>query len=153
MYDNTKLEAAFAAWLEKSISLGYGEHYVGDLLADFEDFLRETKMLKRSPGVVAFGKLLAKPELDLDKRKRLGLTFWSGLELKDPPEQDALKPRRYARTTQAQDDRAEKQARIRREREFQTSEEAEQARLAAFKEELESETPEKIKGVGHEAEM
>jgi hypothetical protein len=147
MYDNTKLEAAFAAWLEKNVTLGYGEHYAGDLLTDFESFLRETKMLKRSPGRVAFGKLLTK-QGTFETRKRLGLTYWSGLELKNPPEGDALEPRRYRRTKEYQDEQAEKTRRIKEEAEFVESPEAEQARLSAFKAELETETPEAIRAVG-----
>lgn len=151
MYDNTKFEAAFKAWLESNVTLGFGEHYAGDLLNDFEDFLRKTKMLKRSPGRVVFGKELAK--LDLDKRKRYGLTYWSGLELKNPPKKDALEPRRYARTQAAQEERWLEQERLRKLAEFDDSPEAEQARRAAFKRELAGETRENIVKVGKDEGM
>ena len=33
-YDNTKFEAAFTAWLDANVDIGFGEHYAGDLLDD-----------------------------------------------------------------------------------------------------------------------
>lgn len=148
MYDDTKLEAAFAAWLEANVELGYGEHYAGDLLDDFDKFLAETKMLKRNPGRVVFGKLLG--TLDLDTRKRYGLTYWSGLTLKNPPKKDALEPKRYARTQEAQERRFKEIQARQKEAEFDSSPEAEKARLAAFRAELRSETRENIEKVGKE---
>lgn len=148
MYDNTKFEAAFAAWLEANVDIGYGEHYAGDLLDDFERFLAETKMLKRSPGRVVFGKELAKH--DFDTRKRYGLTYWSGLSLKTPPRKDALAPKRYARTVEAQERRFQEIQVRQQEAEFDSSDEAQKARLAAFKAELKTETKENIEKVGKE---
>jgi hypothetical protein len=148
MYDNTKFEAAFAAWLEANVEVGYGEHYAGDLLDDFDRFLAETKMLKRNPGRVVFGRQLS--TLDLEKRKRYGLTYWSGLTLKTPPKKDALAPKRYARTQEAQERRFREIEAKRKEIEFDNSPEAEQARLAAFKAELKTETKENIQKVGEE---
>ena len=146
-YDNTKFIAAFNAWLKSNVTVGYGEHYVGDLLDDFESFLRKTKMLKRSPGRVAFG-VQMKAHGDFESRKRLGLTYWSGLELNDPPATDALAPRRYARTVEAQNERAEKRHQLKQAADFEESPEAEEARVAAFKRELDTETPENIKKEG-----
>jgi hypothetical protein len=151
MYDNTKLEAAFAEWLKNNVTVGFGEHYSGDLLADFDNFLRTSKMMKRSPGRVAFGKLL-NSDGRFETRKRYGLTHWSGLELNTLPKADALEPRRYKRTKEAEDDRHLKVSKIREEAEFQESPKAEAARLAHFKAELETETPESIRKVGHEHE-
>lgn len=148
MYDNTKFEAAFAAWLEANVEVGFGEHYAGDLLDDFEAFLAETKMLKRGPGRVVFGKELAKH--DFENRKRYGLTYWSGLTLKNPPKKDALAPKRYARTREAQERRFQEIEAKRKEIEFDNSPEAQKARLAAFKAELKKETKENIQKVGEE---
>ena len=80
VYDNTKFYAAYDAWLEQNVEQGFGEHYSGDLLDDFCEFCRETKMMKRSPGRVVFGQKLR--ESGFERRKLLGLTLWSGLELK-----------------------------------------------------------------------
>jgi hypothetical protein len=146
MYDNTKFKQAFEAWLSENVMLGFGEHYAGDLLDDFEKFLRKTHMMKRNPGRVVFGQQLAKH--GFDKRKRMGLTYWSGLELKELPEKDALAPKRYARTKAADAERFAEQQRLKREAEFEASEEAQAARLAAFKRELEEETKENIEAVG-----
>lgn len=146
MYDNSKFEAAFAAWLEANVEIGFGEHYSGDILDDFEQFLSETKMMKRGPGRVVFGRQLAAQ--GFDKRKRYGLTYYSGLSLKNPPERDALAPKRYARTRAAEEARFIRQQRVQQSTEFDTSEEAEKARLAAFKRELASETRENIEKVG-----
>jgi len=146
MYDNTKFNEAFKAWLAANVIEGYGEHYSGDLLIDFEDFLRETKMLKRSPGRVVFGKAL--DAHGFDKRKRLGLTYYSGLELKNPPEQDALEPKRYRRTVAAQEKAFEEQQQLKKEAEFDESEEAKKARIAAFRHELNTETKDAVRSVG-----
>lgn len=147
MYDNAKLEAAFQAWLDKNVEVGFGEHYAGDLLDDFDDFLRDTGRLKRSPGRVAFGRLL---RLDgrFDTRKRMGLTYWSGLTLKNPPAKDALEPRRYRRTKDYEDEVAERARQIKAEADFEESPDAEEARLSAFKAELETETAENIREAG-----
>ena len=48
IYDNTKLRAAIAAWMEACCFLSFGETYCGDLQDDFEDFCSETGMMKRS---------------------------------------------------------------------------------------------------------
>ena len=104
-------------------------------------------MLKRSPGRVAFGKYLAGIGT-LETRKRYGLTYWAGIELKNPPAKDALEPKRYRRTKEYQDEQAEKVRLLKEEAEFVESPEAEEARLSAFKAELETETPENIRAVG-----
>jgi hypothetical protein len=92
-YDNTKFHAAFDAWIAQNVELGFGEHYAGELLEDFEEFLYETKMMKRGPGRVVFGKRLG--EKGFDKRKYLGLTYWSGLKLL---KKRVVQPRRYQKT-------------------------------------------------------
>ena len=91
VYDNTKFYAAFDAWLDQNVEQGFGEHYAGELLDDFCQFCKETKMMKRSPGRVLFGKRLA--EKGFEKRKVLGLTHWSGLMLVN--ERVAVRPKRY----------------------------------------------------------
>jgi len=147
MYDDTKFEAAFKAWMEANVEIGYGEHYAGDLLDDFDRFMRETKMMKSNPGRVRFGMELKKIEY-LETRKRLGLTYWIGLSLKNPPERDALEPKRHYRTLRAQARKEKEIKAIQEAEEFDNSPEAEKARLAAFKRELKSETRENIAGVG-----
>jgi hypothetical protein len=82
-YDNTKLNAAFARWIDECCVLTFGGTYSGDLLDNFDNFCAETSMLKRSPGRVAFGRELA--GLDLEKYKYTGLTYWAGIKLKNPP--------------------------------------------------------------------
>ena len=148
MYDNTKMILAFEAWLDENVEIGYGEQYAGDLLDDFDDFLRKTKMLKRNPGRVAFGKLMN--DKGFDKRKRMGLTYYFGLELKNKPEGDALAPKRYSRTLDAMEEQHKKRQQIKREAEFEESDEARKARIAAFKRELQEETAEKIRKVGYQ---
>ena len=148
MYDDTKLEQAYNAWLDLNVEIGFGEHYAGDLLEDFCEFLAETKMLKRSPGRVVFGKYLGRS--GFDKRKRMGLTYYSGLTLKNPPERDALEPKRHARTKESEVTAYDRRRRLKREAEYQGSDEERKARLAAFKAELEQETRERVESVGEE---
>ena len=94
VYDNTKFYAAFKAWIEQNVEVGFGEHYAGDLLDDFCEFCDETKMMKRSPGRVVFGQRLSEHG-GFERRKHLGLTYWSGLKLKKAR---ILKPKRHAKT-------------------------------------------------------
>ena len=149
MYDNTKFEAAFIAWMAESVEIGFGEHYAGDLLDDFDRFCAENGLLKRSPGRVAFGKMLRLQGV-FERRKRLGLTYWSGLKLLRPPKKDALEPKRYALTRAAQDELDRKRMEIKAQEEYETSGESEAARLAAFKAETERETRRNIEKVGQE---
>jgi hypothetical protein len=149
MYDNTKLDAAFAGWLRDNVKIGFGEHYSGDLLDDFESYLEANKLMKRGPGRVVFGKYL-KNHGEFESRKRLGLTYWAGLKLLAPPKKDALEPRRYARTKAYEDERAEEVARLKAKAEFEASDEAYEGRLSGFKAELESETAERNREIGRE---
>lgn len=145
MYDDTKLIEAFDTWMKSNVDLGYGEEYAGDLLADFENFLRETKMLNASPGRVAFGKQLAR--IELTKRKRSGLTYWCGLELKNRPN---VRPRRYRKTEEKIERRMQRLEKFEEAEEWDDSPEAEAARLAAFRRELKAETRENVEKVGSE---
>ncbi len=79
-YDNTKLNIAIDKWLKKNCAMQMGETYAGTLLDDFEEFCANKQLLKRSPGRVVFGKMLA--ERKLEKRRKNGLIFWSGIVLK-----------------------------------------------------------------------
>ncbi len=97
VYDNTKLDAAFDAWLDANVDQGYGTHYAGDLLDDFDEFLMETKMLKRNPGRVVFGRKLG--EAGFERRKYLGLTHYDGLTLKKPR---ISTPKRYKKTVESE---------------------------------------------------
>jgi hypothetical protein len=148
VYDNTKFEAAFDAWLDANVKVGFGEHYAGDLLNDFEQFLEETYMLKRSPGRVVFGHELARRKFE--SRKRMGLTYWSGLTLLMPPERDALEAKRYSRTKQAEIEEHQKRLDHQAAKDYEQSKEAEDDRLALFKAETESETRDRIEKVGEE---
>lgn len=135
MYDNTKLDAAFAEWLKQNVTLGFGEHYAGDLLADFNDFIHETGMMKRSPGRVVFGRKL-KEHGDLERFKRGGLTYWAGLSLKRPR---VTKPVRYAPTIQ-REKRDELERKLIRDQEaLRRSPKARAERLRDFHRELEEE--------------
>jgi hypothetical protein len=98
MYDETKLEAAVDAWVEKRAKLGFGQHYIRDLLADFESFLAETAMLQASSGVVAFGRQLIR--LGLGTRRLHGVTYRTGIALQMEIQQ--TKRARYAPTLRKQ---------------------------------------------------
>lgn len=128
VYDNTKLEAAFNAWLKANVAVGFGEHYAGDLLDDFCEFLAETGMLKRSPGRVVFGKEL-KRHGGFDRRKSGGLTYWAGLALKKPR---ALSPKRYSKTVVADAEEAREREEIRLNEEADRSPEGRQALVDKF---------------------
>ena len=143
VYDNTKLDLAFRAWMEQNVELGFGEIYSGDLLDDFCEFLDETKMLKRSPGRVVFGKYLDALGV-LEKRKKVGLTYWSGLKLKKPR---TMKPKRYQRTIDAEQLEDQKRRILQLEKQMSTSPEARKERLEIFQDELASETEEQIRSI------
>ena len=91
---NNKLRHAIYAWLHTRCIEGFGEVYCGDLLSDFVDFLKETRMLRGSPGRIVFGKELAR--LGFEKRKVAGLTFWAGIRLKNQSIEQATRPHQYA---------------------------------------------------------
>lgn len=135
-YDNTKFDLAFDKWLEQNVSTGFGEHYAGELLEDFEEFLRETRMLKRSPGRVVFGRRLA--HKGFEKRKKNGLTYWSGLELKHPRQVDPL---RFAQasTKERMKEAAFEREMVRRREELARSPDARAAELERFQSELDEE--------------
>lgn len=95
VYDNTKFHIAFDRWLDERVDVGFGRVYTGDLLEDFVDFCRETKALKASPGRVIFGKRMR--ERGFERRKVAGVTYWTGLELKN---QRQVAPVRYAPTVE-----------------------------------------------------
>jgi len=133
-YDNTKFYAAFDAWLEQNVEEGFGEHYAGDLLADFCEFCKETKMMKRSPGRVAFGRRLA--EKGFDKRKYTGLTLWYGLELKKPR---LMKPKRYKKTVEEAVEANTEREFIERQEQLKNSPEGRKLALDKFHEEMKEE--------------
>jgi hypothetical protein len=133
-YDNTKFHAAFDAWLDQNTDVGFGEHYAGDLLDDFCSFLAETKMMKRSPGRVVFGRRLA--EMGFDRRKSLGLTYWSGLSLKKPR---STTPKRYKKTVTAETREASERESIKLEKAKATSPLARKQYLDKFRADLDAE--------------
>lgn len=98
MYDESKLEAAVDAWAKKRADLGFGQHYTRDLLADFEAFLAETKMLQASPGMAAFGRQMTR--IGLGQRRLNGKTWRTGITLKKPPK--PREPHTYAPTKRRQ---------------------------------------------------
>ena len=135
MYDNTKFNAAFDEWLKQNVKIGFGEHYAGDLLADFNEFIAETGMMKRSPGRVVFGRQLAEHG-GFERRKVGGLTHWSGLTLKKPR---ATIPVRYASTIKRErTDRLDRKIIADREA-LRKSPSARAERLKNFQKELEEE--------------
>lgn len=134
VYDNTKFYAAFDAWLEQNVEVGFGEHYAGELLEDFCEFCRETKMMKRSPGRVLFGKRLA--EKKFEKRKSLGLTYWSGLALRHPRK---VKPLRYQKTVQASEEANKDRVLAERQDNLKKSPEGRKTALDGFYKEMEEE--------------
>ena len=83
VYDNTKLNIAVGNWLAGSCSVGFGEESAADLLASFIDHCTRTGEMKRSPGRVVFGRVLA--EQNFDKRQVAGITHWAGLALRKRP--------------------------------------------------------------------
>jgi len=133
-YDNTKFHAAFDAWIDQNVELGFGEHYAGELLEDFKEFLDETKMMKRSPGRVVFGKRLA--DKDFDKRKYLGLTYWSGLKLL---KKRVTQPKRYQKTIDEASQEALDRDMMKREADMKGSPEGRKESLDKFHQDLEDE--------------
>ena len=134
-YDNTKFHAAFDEWLNQNVDIGFGEHYAGDLLEDFREFLRETKMMKTDPGRVVFGRRLGEKGL-FDKRKKAGLTYWTGLTLRKPRK---MVPMRYAKTVEREEqERLDRKIIADREKMIK-SPEARVERLRDFHKELEEE--------------
>ena len=127
-YDNTKFEAAFTAWLDANVDIGFGEHYAGDLLDDFCEFLAESGMMKRSPGRVIFGKQL-RLHGGFERRKALGLTYWSGLTLKKPR---PTRPKRYGKTVVEEAEEAREREEIENSRLADRSPEGREAMLAKF---------------------
>jgi hypothetical protein len=131
VYDNTKFYAAFDAWMDQNVEVGYGDHYVGDLLADFCEFCEETKMMKRSPGRVVFGQRLN--ESGFDRRKKLGLTHWYGLKLLKAR---ITAPKRYQKVIDAETAEAEAREKRKRHVASKTSPEARKLQLDKFRAEL-----------------
>ena len=86
-YDNTKVDIAINNWIKASCKKEFGETYAGDLLNSFIEHCQRSGDLKRSPGRVVFGKLLA--DLGYEKRKLGGLTYWAGITLVSAPEKKA----------------------------------------------------------------
>ena len=80
MYDNTKLVKTIKAWLKSRCNVGYGQVYTAALLADFENYCRDTGALKASPGFSAFGREMTK--LGFGRKRVAGLWDMTGLELK-----------------------------------------------------------------------
>jgi hypothetical protein len=93
MHDNAKLEKAVAKWLKKNCIEGFGQVYSRALMADFEEFLRKTKLLQASPGITAFGIELNR--LGFGRKRVNGLQYVTGLELKEIRQ---VKPARQARS-------------------------------------------------------
>lgn len=135
MYDNSKFDAAFAEWLKQNVTIGYGEHYAGDLLADFADFIAQTGMMKRDPGRVVFGRKLNEHG-GFERRKIAGLTHWSGLALKKPK---ITKPVRYTATKEREEKDILERKIITDQRALKKSPEARAERLKKFQQELEEE--------------
>jgi len=133
-YDNTKFHAAFDQWLTENVEVGFGEHYAGDLLDDFDEFCEESNMMKRTPGRVVFGKRLG--EKGFERRKVAGLTYWSGLKLK---KNRLTQPKRYQKSIeQAKKEQARREA-IALHADFHKTPIAREERLAEFHRELEEE--------------
>jgi hypothetical protein len=133
-YDNTKFNIAFEQWLKENVDVGFGEHYAGDLLDDFDEFIEDSKLMKRSPGRVVFGRKLG--EQGFDKRKIAGLTYWSGLKLKKAR---ITMPKRYEKSVeQAKKEQARREALILQD-EFEQTPVAREERLRQFHRELEEE--------------
>lgn len=133
-YDNTKFHEAFDQWLTENVEVGFGEHYAGDLLDDFNEFIEDSKVMKRSPGRVVFGRRLGAK--GFDKRKVAGLTYWSGLKLKKPR---TTLPKRYEKSIeQAKKEQARREALILQDK-FEQTDEAREERLREFHRELEEE--------------
>ncbi|MCZ6501861.1 MAG: hypothetical protein O6945_05015 [Gammaproteobacteria bacterium] len=143
-YDDTKLNAAFAAWLDQNVEQGFGDHYAGDLLDDFEEFLAETKMMRRHPGRVIFGRKLG--EAGFGKRKYLGLTYYYGLTLKKTR---LSKPKRYQKTVDADAQEVTDHEEIQRKKDHEKSPEGRKDRLREFHKNL---ADEDAKREQHEAE-
>ena len=135
MYDNTKFHAAFDEWLKQNVEIGFGEHYAGDLLEDFREFLMETKMMKTDPGRVVFGRRLGEKGL-FEKRKKAGLTYWTGLTLRKPRK---TVPQRYAKTVQVEEQERLDRKIIKDREALRKSPEARVERLRDFHKELEEE--------------
>lgn len=131
VYDNTKFHAAFDAWLDQNVEVGFGEHYGGDLLDDFCEFCRESGMMKRSPGRVVFGRRLR--EKGFDRRKSLGLTHWSGLALLKPR---LTKPKRYKKTVDDEAEAIQERERIRLRDDFKKTPEGRKEFLDHFRDDM-----------------
>lgn len=133
-YDNTKFHEAFDQWLNENVEVGFGEHYAGDLLDDFDEFIEDSKVMKRNPGRVVFGKRLG--EKGFERRKVAGLTYWSGLKLK---KNRITQPKRYQKSIEQAKKEQERRERMILHQEFENTTIAREERLAEFHRELEEE--------------
>jgi len=134
MYDNTKFYAAFDQWLVQNVTVGFGEHYAGELLEDFNEFVEETQLMKRTPGRVVFGRRMK--ERGFESRKSGGLTYWSGLKLNKPR---IVQPKRYAKTLEQTKKEIERREAIIEKRMYEKSPVARDEQLLDFRLELEEE--------------
>lgn len=80
MYDNTKFNLAFDAWLsDETQQKKGGKAYVRDIVASFNQYVKQTGIMKKGPGIVVIGRRLK--ELGFEKALIRGSTFWLGLEI------------------------------------------------------------------------
>lgn len=135
MYDNAKFYAAFDEWLSQNVEIGFGEHYAGELLADFQAFLSDTKMMKAHPGRVVFGRRLGEHG-GFERRKKAGLTYWTGLTLKNPRK---TMPTRYKSTIAREETERLDRKVIQDQEAMRKSPESRRERLKDFHKELREE--------------
>lgn len=144
-YDNTKLEKAFEVWFQAEIEMGSDfSAYARDLLAAFVSFAVREKMLKKSPGPVVFGRLLAAK--DLQKTRREGLTYWHGLRIKETigPVRAVVPPKTREQLEEAEAGRRVREKTVRQEL---LSDESREARRRRVKAEMEQENRERVANV------
>lgn len=144
-YDNTKLKAAIKKWIAKHCTETFGETYSGDLLESFNQFCDKTGAMKRSPGRVVFGRMLA--ERGYEKRKLCGLTYWSGIIIKQK-EAPVVVPRANKKSPNTKTVQHSLQKKAERDK-IRDEKEAElKQRAADVKKRMQAETKEKIQSAG-----
>lgn len=83
-YDEAKLIEAFNLWIETCVEFEAGHTcYGGTLLEDFEDFVFSKDLLRRSPGRVAFGRMmttLVNQDL-VDRYRKADMIHYAGIKL------------------------------------------------------------------------
>ena len=143
-YDNTKLEKAIRSWLRARTRVGKGSVYARVLLEDFVNYARENKLLKRSPGPVPFGRMLAELRPRLKKKIVAGLTHWTGIALKNGAElpEPSLPPETVKDMARQEADRVARAEQVRRK--HNETDEDREAHKRRVKEEMKHETRERI---------